>query len=382
MKYAARALQLAARFSNKDFESRFLEILSQAQSNIPENGNGRDIFEKYVRPSVVNAKQIASLWAISSLFHDFEDEEDVYCYIINKHAYKKVQKGNSAFVIGHIEIKSKITLVKYNFVFALMQYSGGDFHCTIKPYTDEIEFNKLKTNLIKTFMLSPLTETVRALDEYFGKEYYTLKDIFIEERRKILQVMLKGKLAKFAAIYEDMYDAGKSSIYHLQTLGLKVPDEFKISAGYALSRKFNDLVAGSNGFVDDDLIQQAADINFEAKRMEVIMDKTPSNNIFGKKLYQTINRLVHSFEIRQAEAVLELFDQIERLELQIDIAEAQNTYFNKIYHRIGELLDNSGMTTSKRTNTRRFILMLLDIGNKLNINTEFYRKKADTMSIK
>ena len=149
-----------------------------------------------------------------------------------------------------------------------------------------------------------------------------------------------------------------------------------------MSRKFNDLVAGSNGFVDDDLIQQAADINFEAKRMEVIMDKTPSNNIFGKKLYQTINRLVHSFEIRQAEAVLELFDQIERLELQIDIAEAQNTYFNKIYHRIGELLDNSGMTTSKRTNTRRFILMLLDIGNKLNINTEFYRKKADTMSIK
>ena len=263
-----------------------------------------------------------------------------------------------------------------------MQYSGGDFHCTIKPYTDEIEFNKLKTNLIKTFMLSPLTETVRALDEYFGKEYYTLKDIFIEERRKILQVMLKGKLAKFAAIYEDMYDAGKSSIYHLQTLGLKVPDEFKISAGYALSRKFNDLVAGSNGFVDDDLIQQAADINFEARRMEVVMDKTPSNKIFGKKLYQNINRLVHSFEIRQAEAVLELFDQIERLELQIDIAEAQNTYFNKIYHRIGELLQNNETSASKKSNTRKFILMLLDIGNKLNINTEFYRKKADTMSVK
>ena len=50
MKYAARALQLASRFSSKDYESKFLEILSQAISNIPENGNGRDIFEKYVRP--------------------------------------------------------------------------------------------------------------------------------------------------------------------------------------------------------------------------------------------------------------------------------------------------------------------------------------------
>ena len=382
MKYAARALQLAARFSAKDFESRFLEILSQAKSNIPENGTGRDIFEKFVRPSVVTARQIASLWAISSLFHELEDEENVYCYTLTKHAYKKVQKGNSAFVIGHIEVKSKITLVRHNLVFALMQYSGGDFHCAIKPYTDELEFNKIKTNMIKTFMMSPLTETIRALDEYFGKEYYTLKDIFIEERRKILQIMLRGKLKKFAAIYEDMYEAGKSSIYHLQTLGLKIPDEFKISAGYALSRKFNDLIAGSNGFIDEDIIQQAADINFEAGKMGVTMDKTPSNEIFAKKLLQNINRLVHSFEIQQADAVLDLFYQIEQLELQIDIAEAQNTYFNKIYHRIGDLIKTDETKAAKRNNIRKFVIMLLDIGDKLNMNTDFYRKKLDTMSVK
>ena len=231
-------------------------------------------------------------------------------------------------------------------------------------------------------MMSPLTETIRALDESFGKEYFTLKDIFIEERRKILQVMLRGKLKKFAAIYEDMYDAGKSSIYHLQSLGLKVPDEFKISAGYALSRKFNDLVAGSNGFIDDDIIQQANDINFEAKIIDVTMDKKQSNEIFGKKLFQNINRLVHSFEVQQAEAILDLFYQIEKLELQIDIAEAQNTYFTKIYHRIGELIDNGSKNTNKKTNTRKFILMLLDIGNKLNINTDFYRKKLDTTVIR
>ena len=194
--------------------------------------------------------------------------------------------------------------------------------------------------------------------------------------------MLRGKLKKFAAIYEDMYDAGKSSIYHLQTLGLKVPDEFKISAGYALSRKFNDLITGSSGFIDDDLIQQATDINFEASKMDVVMDKTPSNNIFAKKLLQNINRLVHSFEIQQAEVVLDLFYQIEKLELQIDIAEAQNTYFNKIYHRISDLLKSDETSASKRNHTRKFILMLLDIGDKLNINTEFYRKKLDAMAVR
>lgn len=221
-----------------------------------------------MKPSIITLKQIASLWAVSSLYQDFEDEEYVYCYKVTKQDYQKVQKGNSSFVVGHIEVQSKITLQKSNLMFALMQYSAGDFHCAIKEFSDETEYNKMKAELIKTFLLNPLTEIIRALDEFFGKEYFTLKDIFIEERRKILQILLKDKMQKFARTYEEMYEEGKGSIYHMQNLGLAIPDEFKISAGYALSRKFNDLIMHSGGFVDPSITQQATDINFEAKKWE------------------------------------------------------------------------------------------------------------------
>ena len=215
MKYAARAMQLAAYFTKDDYETKFLEILAGAKSNIPEYGTGKDIYERFVKPSVVTTKQIASLWAISSLYQDFEDEENVYCYKIKRFDYQKVQKGNSTFIVGHIEIKSRITLESVNEVFALVQFSGGDFHCAIKEFSDENDYAQMRTNLIKIFMLNPLTEIIRALDENFGKEYFTLKDIFIEERRKILQIMLKGKLEKFAQTYKDMYEEGKGSIYHM-----------------------------------------------------------------------------------------------------------------------------------------------------------------------
>ena len=380
MKYAARAMQLASKFTAKNLEEKFLNILAEAKSNIPEHGTGKDIFERFVKPSIVTTKQIASLWALSSLYEDFEDEESVYCYTITRHAYKKVQKALSTFVVGHIEIQSKITLQKSNVMFALMQYSGGDFHCSIKEYSDDAEFNRIKTDLIKTFLMNPLTEIIRALDEYFGKEYFTLKDIFIEERRKILQILLRGKLEKFSQTYQEMYDEGKGSIYHLQGLGLKIPDEFKISAAYALSHKFNDIVIHSDGFTDDELIQQALDLNYEAKKIDIQLDKSPSNLIFGKKILQNINRLVHSFEIQQADVVLEIFDNIRKLELQIDISEAQNTYFTKIYHRIGEILESEDFN-KKRSSTKRFVEMLLDIGENLNINTEFYRKKLDKLML-
>ena len=377
MKYAARAMQLVARFTNEDFETHFKDILSQAKSNIAEFGTGKDIYERFVKPSVVTAKQIACLWAISSLYQDFEDEEDVYCYTVKRHSYQKVQKGSSNFLVGHIEISSKVTLQKADLMFALMQYAGGDFHCAIKEFSNDAEFNELQATLIKTFALNPITEIIRTLDEKFGKEYFTLKDIFIEERKKILQILLKDQLEKFGNTYKEMYDQGKGSIYHMQNLGLEIPKEFKISAEYALSHRYNDLLAGSDGFVEAPIVQQIKDINFEAKRMNITIDKTPSNKNFAKRIITNLNRLTKSFEIQQADTIIELFEIVEKLDLQMDISEAQNIYYNKIYHRIGDIIENN--EKEPRDKDIKFIKLLLNIGEKLNINVGFYKSKLEKL---
>jgi alpha-amylase/alpha-mannosidase (GH57 family) len=373
MKYAARALQLVSGFTSENYEEKFLSVLSRAKSNIEEFGTGKDIYERFVKPSVVTSKQIACLWAVSSLYQEFEDEEDVYCYNVKRNDYKRVSKGNSNFIVGNIEIRSRVTLQKSNLVFALMQYAGGDFHCAIKEFSNNHEYQDLKVSLIKTFMVSPMTEIIRALDEKFGKEYFTLKDIFIEERKKILQILLKDTLTKFADTYREMYDLGKGSIYHMQNLGLEIPNEFKISAGYALSKRFNDLLENSDGFVEENIIQQIVDINYEAKKMNIEIDKSQTNNNFSKRIIVNLKRLTKSFEIQQANAIMELFEIIEKLDLQIDIAEAQNIYYNRIYHRIGDIIGKDSTKTTEKE--LRFIHTLLAIGEHLNINVEFYRAK-------
>lgn len=377
MKYAARAMQLASNFSNEDIETPFLNILDEAKSNLKEHGTGKTIYEKWVKPSVVSLKEVAALWAVSSLYQEFEDEEEVYCYQVQRNNYQKVEKGNTNLVVGNIEITSKITLQKSNLVFALMQYADGDFHCAIKEFSSNEDYNELKNTLIKTFVLYPQTEIIRALDEKFGKEYFTLKDIFIEERKKILQILLKDQLKKFANRYEEMYDQGKSSIYHMQSLGLEIPKEFKISAGYTLSHRYNELLQDSLGFIDDNVVQQIMAINYEANKMGIEVDKTPSNKNFAKKVIKNLNRLTKSFEIRQADSVSELFSIIEKLELNIDMAEAQNIYYNKIYHRIGDIIENYSHEPNEKDID--FINLLLNIGEKLNINVDFYRMKLDKL---
>ncbi|MBR1907955.1 DUF3536 domain-containing protein [bacterium] len=375
MKYAARAIQLAKSFTAENLEEEFLSLLENAQSNIKEYGSGRDIYEKFVKPSVVSIKQIASLWAISSLFKDFEEEEDLYCYTMKKIAYKKVSKGSTNFVVAHLEIKSNITLETFDTMIVLIQYQGGDFHCAIKDFTNQKDYLSSQEDLIKTFLNQPLTEIIRKIDEYFGSKYFTLKDIFIEERKNILAMLLKDQMDKFAETYRKMYNDGKSSIQQMQSLGLDIPDEFKISAQYALTKKFNDLFDDEKGYIEDDVIQEAVDINFEIKLLGIDIDKMPTSKIFSEKILQNISRLANNLEYSQAEAALDIFDKIEKLDMDVEISEAQNIFFSKIFIQMGDILYEFEKSHTKRD--KDFLEMLFSISTKLNINSEFYRTKFD-----
>ena len=359
LKYAAFAMQLASDFTDENFEEQFLDILEDAQSNIPQMGNGRDVYNKFVKPCVVTLKQIASLWALKSIYEDFEEETTLYSYTVKQ--------------IGHLKIKSIVTNEKSDIVFALLQFSGGDFHCAIKKYNQSMNFEEVKDDMIKTYMEEPITSVIRKLDEQFGTSYFTLKDVFLEERRKILNILMKDTLNKFSNTYQEIYDENKGSIYHLQSLGMKIPDEFKIAAQYNLTKKFNNIIEMCGKYFDDESVEEAKNIIIEAKQIGITLDKTKSSEIFEKLLTYKMFKLSKNLEIQRVEGLLKLFRQIDELEIDVNISEMQSIYFSKIYSKINELICEIN-TSETKDEDRKLIYLLLEIGKKLNVDINFYKE--------
>ena len=373
MKYAARAMQLAATFSSKNIEDGFLSILSRAQSNINGFGTGKDVYERFVKPSIVSIKQIAALWAISSTYENFDDNSSLYCYNIKKHFYKHTSNGTTGFSVGRIEIESKITLEKYDFFFACLQFPEGDFHCAIKRYDDSENITDISKRLIETYTNKPITEIIRLLDNIFGNDYYTLRDVLIEERSKILLTSIKDKLSKFSNNYRDMYNDSKSSILQLIALGINVPQEYKLAAQYTLTSDFNALFKDCANIIDDKIIQKAIEINTEASTFKVEIDKTPTSTIFSHEIQKTIYNFAKNFEFHRLDKILKLFECAGKLQLKVDIAEAQNMYFNKIYLKFTKLLDSVLEANDNIEEVRDFLFSILVLGEYLNINTDFYK---------
>ncbi len=369
LKYAARAMQIAEEFQEIDLETGFLEILSRAESNIKKFGTGKDIYMKSVKPSIVSVKQVVSHWAISSLFEEYQEQTELYCYKIKTLDYSKTQKGGTSLVMGRIEITSSVTFEKHDMIFALLHYGGEDFHCVIRGFAGKSEYNRIKNNLQEKYETLPLTEVVRGLDEYFGKEYFTLKELFIEERRKIINILIRDKLEQFASTYRNLYDDAKGPIMQLKELELKVPEEFRIAAEYALSCNLNDLIREAEDIGDPEVLEKAIEINKEARKIEVKLDNQSVRELYSDYVTDKVLELSKNGNTSSYESLSESLRLLEKLDLQPDLSDAQNIYFSKIYKKIPEYIENLA-TSKNKENDRKLVCSLLVLGEKLNFNVD------------
>ncbi len=159
----------------------------------------------------------------------------------------------------------------------------------------------------------------------------------------------------------------------LISLGIKVPQEYKLAAQYTLSYDFNELFKEPKHISDEYIIQQAQEIVEEANIFNIKLDKKPASLIFSSEIQNLIYNFTKKFEISRLEKIIKIFETASKLKVPVDIAEAQNMYFNKIYTNFTKLLDAALAEHSDTDKVRDFLFSILVLGEHLNINTEFYK---------
>ena len=227
-------------------------------------------------------------------------------------------------------------------------------------------------NIHHAYQLYPPTETIRLLDEYFGKKYFTLKDTLIEERREILKALFKNETSKIQSLYKDVYEEGKGSVLHLKNLGLDVPIEFKLAAKYTLSQEFNAIFKHENCF-DEESIQSASDIIKEAEELEVKLHKEETDKFFSDVITTRVKDFVSTLDTDKLDKALEIFEFSKMLELSPNISVAQNIYFTEIYSKFAQLMSRVVLASRDIKSNQHKMFRILELGEKLNIDTSFYK---------
>src|SRR5207248_953894 len=102
LQYAARAVQLGQQLFGRDCEQEFLRRLESVHSNIPEFGNGRDIYERFVRSAMLDLPGVAAHYAISSFFDGYDNSDSIYSYQSQLREVNFVENETVSFSAGTV----------------------------------------------------------------------------------------------------------------------------------------------------------------------------------------------------------------------------------------------------------------------------------------
>jgi alpha-amylase/alpha-mannosidase (GH57 family) len=228
LQYAGRAIQLGeALFGKDNIESSFLEILRKAPSNNPEAGNGRDIYQKFVKPAIVDRNKAIGHYAISSLFQDYPEQSEIYSYFVERKRSKIIAIGKSKLAAGRCKITSQITSESVELEYSVMHLgdhniSGGVRECKSANSEEEI-INEMPG----AFERADLSEVFRLIDRFFGQSVFSLKSLFKDEQRRVLDIILKSAHAELEELNRQGFERMAPLMSYLMNLGMTLPAYFK-----------------------------------------------------------------------------------------------------------------------------------------------------------
>jgi alpha-amylase/alpha-mannosidase (GH57 family) len=326
IQYSGRAVQLAqSLFNDAKIEEEFLNKLALAHSNIPGQGDGRKIYESYVRPAMIDLNKVAAHYAISSLFESYPPESQTYCYQINQEDHTMLSSGKSRVSFGRIRVTSDITQESSRVTFGAVHL--GDHYVTggVKEFTNEPAYKEMAEKLSKAFESGDFTDLVRAVDAAFGSVSYSLKLLFRDEQRKILQIILNSALEEAESSYRQLYDSRAPLMRFIAAHGIPLVRHFQAAAEVTLNAELRRAIEGESLTVD--LVRALME---EARAVHVDLDGATLEFALRKKL----ERMAEEWESQPCDA-----EKLTSLEAAVKLArsfpfEVRLWEIQNLYHSV------------------------------------------------
>ena len=346
LKYAARAMQLAARTGADPIEPGFLEILKKAPSNVPEYENGADVYRKKAKPAVIEKKHVAANYTIQSLARDSNREFRIYGYDIVPQKEEDLGSNPVPCLYGHISVRNGRTLTQEDFLYTVIHFGGLDFRSWIKPYTDQDEYSCILKALQNGVEEQDTIKMVRVLDEKFGTDYFGLQHVFKDLRSSIALEIGRKTLGYYTDLQRSLFHTFKPLFSSLRQWGIKVPSDLQGSIRRVLSDEAEKLVTDILNREQEDQASgtewDATDFYYRAhlaglnslledvRVWDVTLRLGSISDKLGQALIRSMTRLAEAFEPGEAGRLFRLLTICRVLGEKPQVWKLQTLYFEFI----------------------------------------------------
>ena len=323
IEYAGRAVQLAQDIFGDGIEEHFLERLAQAKSNIPEHQDGRHLYEKFVKPAMVDLLKVGAHYAISSLFEDYQPQDRIYCYSFDRKDYRLSEVGKAKLAIGRIQVTSDIILDSAPISFGVLHFGDHNLVGGVREFLGEEAYGNTAWEVTEVFAGADIPETIRRLDKHFGASTYSLRSLFRDEQRKVIEQIMDLTLEEVWSAFGRIYSNHVPLMRFLKDLGTPLPKPFYTTAETMINRNLR------QAFLAEELdLEDINNLLKEASGLQIPLDSAGLEYALRQGIENLVGRCQQEpwdpHCLMQLEAAVSL---AKELPFEVNLWKVQNAFF-------------------------------------------------------
>ena len=323
MQYAGRALQLAQTNLDVDLEGAFLDRLAKARSNLREHHDGRRIYERFVKPALVDREHLGAHFAVSSLFESYPDQARIYKFTFDQEHRDLFKAGKAQLLIGRAKVTFEITRGSDVFSYAALLQGDYSINAGVRYFRGDQAFQKLLNEIRGAFGRGDFEGVTRLMERHFGESHYSLKSLFRDEQRKILDQILASTGQDLESRYRQIADQFTPLMRFLHSIDAPLPPALQTAAVFILNTELR------RKFEKDDP---------DPNRLRRLLEEAQANNVelHREGLGYAIKAYLDRQLVRLAEAsenvvllarTAEIAEIVGTMDIEVNLWKTQNLFF-------------------------------------------------------
>ena len=323
IQYAGRAVQLAQELFGNGLETEFADRLALAKSNVAEFADGREIYERRVRPAKVDWPRLGAHYAISSLLDEYPQTASTYCYTVERQDYEIHQAGKTKLAVGRMKLTSRVTRESAKLSFGVLHLGDHNISGAVREFVDDETYQALKREIVQPFTAGDFSTVLRIMDRRFGESIYSVKSLFRDEQRRLIERILASELQDTEALYRQIYENHTAMMRFLTDLLIPLPKAFRAAAEVILNSRLRNAL--QNGEMKNNQIRE---LLHHARTVGVALDTPTLEFAFRHNLERCAERV--ALDPSQLSPLRELDDAaslLADLPFAVNLWKIQNIYY-------------------------------------------------------
>jgi hypothetical protein len=256
MRYAARAADLLEEVGAPFHRNELLDVLSNAVSNDPEEGTGRDIWLRRVEPSRVGAPRVIAHLAMVDLLERRDPPAELGGFHVRVHRHDRGDRGSVEMCCGRVELRHRRTGRRHEHIYAALRMGALEIAGASRPARSDVDHDDA---LLASFATAfrdgeRVTALVRRMigelaPSDLGGEEFGLDSALPDVGEQVLRSTAQTLVDRFDVAFERLVTDAADVFEALTLASYPLPPELKLPVEMATARRLEaDLVALAAGF--------------------------------------------------------------------------------------------------------------------------------------